>query len=126
MIQFPYDLGSVPPFPYVELIVRAPGANAPGEVVRLFVDSGSDRTVVPATVAIRQSLDFGNLVRMQGFGPGLVTLREYEAELEFAGLPPIITAVLSAVAGLPAVLGRDVLNQYRITLDGPNHQLEIA
>jgi hypothetical protein len=126
MIQFQYDLGSVPPFPYVELIVRAPGATAPGEVVRLFVDSGSDRTVIPATVAIRQSLDFGNLIRMQGFGPGLVTLREYEAELEFPGRPPFITLVLSAIAGLPAVLGRDVLNQYCITLDGPNRRLEIA
>jgi hypothetical protein len=126
MIPFPYDLGFAPPFPYVELIVRAPGANTPGEVVRLFVDSGSDQTVIPATVASRQQLDVGNLIRMQGFGPGLVTLREYEAELEFPGRPPIICPVLSAFAGLPAVMGRDVLNHYRVTLDGPNQRLEIA
>jgi hypothetical protein len=62
----------------------------------------------------------------EGLGGQQLELPTYQVQLLIRDLPPIIVKV-AASAGEPYVLlGRDVLNRYRVVLDGPNMRLEIG
>jgi hypothetical protein len=127
MVTVLYEPGWKPPAPLVEFVVRHHLGPGPGEVVRFLVDSGADRTVVPDAAIARLGLDLQGLIKLKGFGGAGTALHEHRAELELTGIsPPLQVLVLAGPAGLPAVLGRDVLNRYRVILDGPNQRLEIA
>lgn len=116
----------VPPAPFVLVIVSRPDGAASEPDLPARVDTGADRTVIPADVAARLALDEVGTITLGGFGGSIVTAPVHSVRLVIRDLPAI-TAEVAAIAGEPHVLlGRDVLNHYRIVLDGPNLRLEIG
>jgi predicted aspartyl protease len=125
MVTFPYDAGWNPPAPRVEVTVRHPSQAGLEEPVRLLIDTGADLTVIPAVTASRLGLHPRGLVPVSGYGGVQAYLREYRADLVVPGYPPVPVLLLAGLQGLPTILGRDVLNLFRVILDGPNQTLEI-
>ncbi|MEM9701510.1 MAG: retroviral-like aspartic protease family protein [Planctomycetota bacterium] len=118
MIRRPLDPVYKPPAPVLDLLV---GGSGPGPLIRcrFVIDTGADRTLIPAHVASPLGFEDATAARivMYGFdgqprdlpggwfrivGPGSVD------ELE--------CVVRSASVGL---LGRDFLQHRRLTVDGP-------
>jgi hypothetical protein len=65
-------------------------------------------------------------ISVAGYGGDITDSPAYIAALAIRSLPPVTVKVL-ANAGEPVVLlGRDVLNHFRLTLDGPQLALEIS
>lgn len=125
MTSYPYDGSRNPPFPVVELTISRPDGVGPVESVRLLADSGADQTLLPDGIAQRLGLVPEDTVAVGGFSGSWVYLDEYEAHLSLGGLPAVSVRVLGGSPGFHSVVGRDVLNRFKIILDGPNQTLEI-
>ena len=62
---------------------------------------------------------------IMGFGGHLTTVPTFLASLAIRQFEPIIVKVLVNPDEPCVLLGRDVLNQYRVLLDGPRLKLQI-
>ncbi len=119
--DFPYDTRRSPPAPVLPLRVGRPRGE-PVVAVAAVVDSGADITVVPEGLAGVLGLPPVGEVTVRGVA-GAVRVPVYAAEVEAVGTRRIVEAV---ALGADMLLGRDVLNRWRVTLDGPARVLRVV
>jgi hypothetical protein len=125
-ITFHYVQQESPPAPYVLVNVGRFDGQASLVDLPAKVDSAADRTVLPLQVATQLALDEIEQRPFAGLGSVVTTLSIYRAVLTIRGLTPIL-ADTAGVPGEPHVLiGRDILNLYRLVLDGPALRVEIG
>ena len=124
-VLFHYPPKSQPsaPFVLVELGALNGSAALPPQAAR--VDTGADRTVVPADLIAQLGLGAIAGIVCEGLGGNQVVLLLYRIQLRILGLQPVVVEVASAAGEPHVLLGLDVLNCYKITLDGPNRSLTI-
>jgi predicted aspartyl protease len=119
--EFPYDSSRRPPAPVIPLRLKRTGAE-PSVVISALVDSGADVTVVPEQTARDLRLPVVRKIYISGVGgfkrPAIVSV----ADVEIAGRREIADAV---VFGNEALIGRDLLNRWVTTLDGPQQRLRV-
>ena len=90
------------------------------------LDPGADRTVLPSHVIAALNLVEDGTFFFQGFASQVIELPLYLVTVAIHDLPPVtITAVLGEMEPF-VLLGRDVLNHFRVLLDGPQLALEIS
>lgn len=82
----------------------------------MLVDTGADCTLVPVQVVRRLGLPFVDIVAVSGVDGVKQRATVHEASVELGKLR--VNARIVAFAD-EAILGRDVLNQGIVTLDGP-------
>ena len=113
--RFPYDATLVPPAPVVPVRIAVPVGE---EAVALsaLVDTGADCTLVPEHIARRLRLPLVDRARIAGVTGEERSASVYAARIEVTGFS-ILTKV--AALGGEAILGRDLLNRWVATLDGP-------
>jgi hypothetical protein len=124
---FPYDMG-YQPFPIPRVSAKFSGLRE--DVSAMFddviPDTGADLSLLPEhdaeTISLRSSPYLTGVVR--GIVGPSATALAYRAVVELAG--HTCRALISVVEGPERILGRDVLNQLRVTFDGPAGQVEIA
>jgi len=117
---------AVPPAPFVLVnIGRHGGANTATDVAAKL-DTGADRTVIPTDLAARLGLVEVERLTFAGLGGQPVELPVFHVRLVVRDLPLILVKVAASDGEPYILLGRDVLNSYRIVLDGPNQKLEIG
>lgn len=126
MAQFLYDSSFDPPAPVIEFGLGLPREANPRRYLMALVDSGADVTVIPVQILT----EIGAKIVDRRFLRGVIGSRErvglYQVVIH---MPTGIAYGIRAVAGQKieeAILGRDVLNQWRITLDGPGETVEIT
>lgn len=119
--DFTYSHRYDPPAPVIDIIVRT--GEGESVTVAAFLDSGADGTVIPANI-IRQIgaryADQRQLVGTTGIGQ---IVRLYHIQIQIGS--DIIYGIKAAAYGNEVILGRDVLNQLTLILDGPLHNGEI-
>ena len=118
-----YDRAFDPPAPIVAVRVRAPGADD-GVSVNGKLDTGADLCAVPSHVIEELDLPPGRVVRAAGFAGDLHEVVVYRLDLEIGDL------AFSAVEALATrrayvIVGRSVLRELVLRLDGPKAQLEL-
>ena len=127
MISFDYerDYEGGSAAPVVELRVLAIGRRE-GAVVRALVDSGAEATVLPLDVLAEVSAEQVGRARLRwGNAPG----QPYDVYLVVLEIGPYRLPGVRVLADRrfgEAVIGRDVLNQLVVTLNGPGLTVEIA
>ena len=113
-----------PPAPFVTIQVSASATSQPINV-RALLDTGTDYTAVP-----NYAVEYLRLEQVDSdFTLGVIGPGSYEPLFRTFILVENYPAheVIANSFDLPyAILGRDVLNQYHITLDGPNQTQTIA
>ena len=93
------------------------------ELVPALLDSGASRTVIPHEVAVRLNLtlitdDVGVTV-----ASGQTSTRPlYVADLSFLGLNFPRHPVITFPDREHILIGREIMNRFKTTLDGPNRQ----
>jgi hypothetical protein len=114
-----------PPAPFVNLVLRHPVG---GAEVRDFpgqLDTAADRTVLHETVVKSLGLPQVGIIKLGGFGGATYTLPVFMVLLGVHDLPVRPFKVAAHPEESWALVGRDVLNAYRVMLDGPQLALEI-
>ena len=90
------------------------------------LDSAADRTILPESVVKSLSLPQVGTVKLGGFGGVTYTLPTYAVLLGLHDMPIKAFKFAAHMGESWVLLGRDVLNSYRILLDGPELALEIS
>src|SRR5258705_12604674 len=83
------------------------------------LDSGADRTVILQEHVERLRLAAIRQIPIGGFGADLKLLSTYAVKIQIRQFEPILVEVIASPDEPFIILGRDVLNKYRMLLDGP-------
>ena len=89
------------------------------------VDTGADRTVVPSDLIEKLGLIPLDEVPVIGFGGITTKVRTCLVRLSLRGKEPVALKVFLSDSEPHILLGRDILNHYRILHDGPRLILEV-
>ena len=115
-----------PPMPVVQIALRASMRGKQSVSLLALVDSGSDATMLPMEVLQSIGARFYRARRIRGITGEPSTVDTYHISII---LGPYTIHGIEAVA-LPnsseAILGRDVLNQLELTLNGPAQETWVA
>ncbi|MDR7520630.1 MAG: hypothetical protein QN123_13820 [Armatimonadota bacterium] len=117
---FPYDARRSPPAPVLPVRLGPPRAE-PATAVLALVDSGADLTVLPEGLPQALGLPQVSEVTVRGVA-GTASVPVFAAEVEAAGGRRVVEVV---GVGAEALLGRDLLNHWVVTLDGPRRSLQV-
>jgi predicted aspartyl protease len=90
------------------------------------VDSGADRTVLPKRLAEQLHLDEVEQRDFAGLGGHRVNMAIVQVLLTIRECTPIEVNAATNDGEPYILLGRDVLNNFRVVLDGPKGKLEIS
>jgi predicted aspartyl protease len=126
VIRCGYNAQFRPPAPLVHVTIRSPDGTREAVDLPAQLDTGSDRTVIPADVV--SALGIGQLdqVTVAGLGGNLLVIPTFLVQLEVRQLSPLMVEVATSPNEPLILLGRDVLNQFKILLDGPGLALEMG
>jgi hypothetical protein len=126
LIRNSYNPHWKPPAPFVLVTIAHPLTGAAVQDFPAQLDTAADRTVIPEDIVASLGLDFSGLIQILGVGGTVEEMTLYPVSLGIQQLPPLVVEVVAHAKEKWVLLGRDVLNQYRIVLDGPNLTLEIG
>ena len=125
MAAFLYDSSYDPPAPVIPIRIGIPDKGEPRAQQLAFLDSGADATAIPVNLLRK----IGARIVGQGKLSGVTGSRiEVDIFRVVIYMPTGISYGIRAIGsrdGDEIILGRDVLNQWRITLDGPGETVEI-
>ena len=127
MARYRYNSQIDPPGPFVLLSIRRPRSTGlDPQLLPAQVDTAADFTVVPwAEIAQLQLVPVDEIL-VQGFESDPAEYPRYLVDVAIQGSTDrVIVPVLAAQNEPYVLLGRDVLNCFRIVLDGPNRALDI-
>ena len=123
-MKISYDTSWSPAAPFLPVRLASLAEQSTAIAVQAKLDTGADLTAVPATVIEQLRLMPAGEIEVEGYDGRCTTIRAYDVNLEIDQLT--ITGLL--VIGFAedyVLLGRDVLNQLRLLLDGPALTTEI-
>jgi hypothetical protein len=122
--RFPYSPAKAPPVPAVILTLSSPDGSRTVSGVSAHLDTAADQTVVPLPILTQLGLQPFHFATAQGFGGTAYRLGLYQVGLDIPGVARLVLSVLGHSNEPFLLLGRDVLNLFRITFDGPNQSVE--
>jgi hypothetical protein len=126
MIRYAFLAQLDPPAPFVNVVLRNPATGAELRDLPAQLDTAADRTVLPDSLVKSLVLPQVGAMKLGGFGGATYTLPVYAVLLGLHDLPARPFKVAAHAEESWVLLGRDVLNAYRVLLDGPQLALEIG
>ncbi len=124
MYTYEYDSNYLPGMPVADILIGQPSAK-PALPLVAIVDSGSDGTSIPLQVLQRLNLRVKRRVYMHGVAGGVARVALYVVSLRIAGRTFDQVDVAGDATSTEVLLGRNVLNQFVIVLDGLASAVEI-
>lgn len=126
ILTFDYDHSYHPAAPHIEVTVDGYNSEYEPATVFAFADSGADGTMLPRDILEAIGAEYADMVVLRGTAGGVQHLDRYTVRIRIADEAVHgIEAVATAPGGEP-ILGRDVLNAFIITLNGPANATEIS
>lgn len=126
MIRYRYLMQAIPPAPYIYITLRNAVSGVELQNVAAQLDTAADQTLVPDACVQALGLNPIGTVIIKGVGGNVQPMQSYAVLLRIHHLPMHKLEVVGGLVETHVLLGRDVLNAYRLVLDGPNLSLEIG
>ena len=126
MIRYLYTTQKDPPAPFVYVTLRNTTTGQELADLPAQVDHGADITVVPSRLADALALPQVRMLPVKGFGGQAIPLPTVLVEITIRQQQPVPMEALLSPDEPYLILGRDLLNRYRIVLDGPQLALEMG
>lgn len=123
--RYRYAIGS-PPSPSVLLNLTHPVTGQRVEDVPAIVDAGADQTVIPERLILELGLIQLDQQLVRGFDGSPRLLPTFLTRIQVRDLPRFDLEIIASPAIENAILGRDVLNRYKVVLDGPGQVMTIS
>jgi hypothetical protein len=122
--RFPYSPYRYPPVPAVIVTIRSPDGTQAIPEVSAHLDTAADRTLVPLDLIRRLGLSPRPPLFARGLGSAPVQLDVYDIDIEITGVVIVSTSAITHANEPYVLVGRDLLNLFRVTFDGPNQVVE--
>ncbi|HZZ78571.1 MAG TPA: hypothetical protein VFE62_08635 [Gemmataceae bacterium] len=126
MLRYRYVDSVRPPAPFVTLSLRCTTSGIHLDNQPAIIDPAADRTVLPGPIVRALGLIEDGHLRFQGFASEVVELPIFLVEMRLHDFPPMLVRAALGEHEPYTLLGRDVLNGFRTTLDGPSQMVEIV
>lgn len=123
-IRYAYFRGLRVPAPFVNVTLYNLAGDARQVDQPAQVDTGADRTVLPMPLVDALGLVPVDRVLVAGIGGLRHAVQTFAVRLAIHDRPAVLVEVLAHADEPWILLGRDVLNTYRVILDGPQFFLE--
>jgi predicted aspartyl protease len=119
-----FDSTFKPPAPVAEVVVSHPVTHITSDLLLGKLDTGADMTILPKSVIEVLGLESRSSIMARGFDGRVSRMSVYYVRLV------VETYVLDGVRCIASertnvLLGRNVLNQFFLILDGPGRRVEI-
>jgi hypothetical protein len=105
--------------------IRRPGDEALARILPAQMGTAADMAVIPWKIVEELQLLKHDEIEILGFGGHVASVASFLVQRQLHELEPVTVEVLANRDEPYVLLGRDVLNRYRIVLDGPQLVLEI-
>ena len=132
MKKYKYNFVSAefPPIPIIKVQLSDPNQSKSTNVVncKAILDTGADATLVPIPFLIKLNLKSAGSYQDIAFGDNKTIGIPYQVDFSFAQytLPKFkVFGCPESALGELIIVGRDLLNQYRIEFDGPKLEFKI-
>ena len=123
MSSFEYDsVGFDPPAPMIDVEISAPGSRGDQTVIRMLLDSGADMTCLPRSLVESLKSHRSGSIEVLGYTrrPRIRRTIYIDFRLAGKGIRDVEVLPVESEYGL---LGRDIMNNFDIRLDGPRLSL---
>ena len=124
-VEFGYNEQIAPPAPFVSIELRSPAspANSKPDQMTALIDTGAYGSVIPNSLVEKLNLCMVSEVEVGDYEASkeedFKTKSVYSVHLNIPNLPFIIVEVTSFETEDYAIIGRNVINEWLLTLDGP-------
>jgi len=125
MIRYSYNRQVTPPAPFVHVTLRRPDGTGDLSDWPAQLDTGADRSVIPRRVADELGLTQLREVSVARLGGDGMPMPTFLIQATIRQMRPLTVEMLASPGEPYVLLGRDVLNHYRIVLDGPQLAFEL-
>lgn len=125
MQTFLYDTSYDPAAPVAEIGVGPSDGSAARLAITALLDTGADGTVIPLDLLRKAGGRYVQQRTMRGVMGEVKTVNLYLIAVHLNGQPIYGIRAVAAQTGAEVIIGRDVLNQLIVRLDGPAEVLTI-
>lgn len=128
MIVYSYLYGGSydPPAPIITIGIRGPDPASREVRATALIDTGADVSMLPLQALRAVGAKHVETRFIRGITGARQAVETYLAVIQVGSHVVVVTEAVALVQGRDAILGRDVLNQLTITLDGPAQTVEIS
>jgi predicted aspartyl protease len=125
MSRYRYNQQIVPPAPFVYVTIEQPVAGGLSLESPAQLDTAADASVIPLRLAEALGLEQLGELPAIGVDGRPATLATFLVRIGIRDYPARTAEVFASQHEPYVLLGRDLLNRFRIVLDGPNLLLDI-
>lgn len=122
--MFPCDAQFAPPAPVLAIEVFLPAAPERREQLFAKLDTGADFSGIPSRVISQWGMEPASEIIIQGYDDVPAPLSTYRLGIELP-MARIRPAEVIAIPGDIALLGRDILNNLYVRLNGPELTFDV-
>lgn len=123
--SYEYDNSYEPAAPAVVIGLSPSGGDVPRQQLVALVDSGADASMLPTDVLTAAGARIIEQRQMRGVVGSAVTVNLYLTAVHIGNHTIHGIRAVGIAAGGEAIIGRDVLNQLEIILNGPAQEMMI-
>lgn len=120
-----YDSSYDPAMPVIEIQIRR-RANQPAITLTAIVDSGADATLIPLRYLRQLEARKGQTKWLSGTAGGRYEVDLYTLAVQVGEQQTHYLDVVGTEHQDEIIVGRDLLNQYIVTLNAPGHAVELS
>jgi predicted aspartyl protease len=125
LLTFDYNREYTPSAPFVDVVVDGYDPDKASVTISAFVDSGADGTMLPHDILLAVGAEYADTVMLRGTAGGVQRLDRYTVRIRVGEREVHSIASVAMAAGSEPLIGRDVLNQLIVTLNGLAEMTEV-
>jgi Retroviral aspartyl protease len=125
MMRYTYNRQVEPPAPFIHVSLKCVETGKSVDNLPALIDTAADRTVIPGGLVDLLAMVPLEELRVAGLGGQVFSVPTYKVELTIRTMLPQKVVLIAHDEEPFILLGRDVLNEHRLLLDGPRLALEI-
>ena len=120
-----YDSSYHPAMPVIEIRIQRRASQSP-LTLKAVVDSGADATMIPLRYLHQLRVRKGQTMWLSGTAGGRYEVDIYTLAIRIGQQPVRYLDVVGTENRDEVIVGRDLLNQYVVTLNAPGHAVDIS
>lgn len=120
-----YNQQLAPPAPFVHVRLLRPDGSGAIEDVAAQLDTAADYSMLPMQLFEDLGLVKLRDIPVGGFGGNVSYVPCFVVEVTIRGMSTMLVRAIASAQEPFVLLGRDMLNHFRIVLDGPAQRLEV-